>query len=50
MYKNILIATDGSDLSANAVKLGVTLAKTLAARVTRSERVRTISLVRPQYG
>jgi len=34
MYKNILIATDGSDLSANAVKQGVTLAKTLAAKVT----------------
>jgi nucleotide-binding universal stress UspA family protein len=33
MYKNILIATDGSDLSANAVKQGVTLAKTLAAKV-----------------
>jgi nucleotide-binding universal stress UspA family protein len=33
MYKNILIATDGSDLSADAVKQGVTLAKTLAAKV-----------------
>ena len=34
MYKYILIATDGSDLSANVVKQGVTLAKTLAAKVT----------------
>ncbi|MGC2075673.1 MAG: universal stress protein, partial [Xanthobacteraceae bacterium] len=31
MYKNILIATDGSDLSANAVNQGVALAKALAA-------------------
>jgi len=34
MYKNILIATDGSDLSASAVKEGVYLAKALAAKVT----------------
>jgi len=34
MYKNILIATDGSDLSANAVNQGVALAKVLAAKVT----------------
>jgi nucleotide-binding universal stress UspA family protein len=34
MYKNILIATDGSDLSASAVKEGVSLAKALAAKVT----------------
>ncbi len=34
MYKNILIATDGSDLAAGAVKHGVSLAKSLAAKVT----------------
>lgn len=33
MYKNILIATDGSELSAKAVKAGLTLAKTLQAEV-----------------
>ncbi len=33
MYKNILIATDGSDLAASAVKHGVSLAKSLAAKV-----------------
>jgi nucleotide-binding universal stress UspA family protein len=34
MYKHILIATDGSDLSGKAVKHGVKLAKALKARVT----------------
>ncbi|MDE1934143.1 universal stress protein [Bradyrhizobium sp.] len=34
MYKNILIATDGSDLAARAVKSGVSLAKTIDAKVT----------------
>ena len=34
MYKNVLIATDGSDLSAVAVRHGISLAKTLAAKVT----------------
>jgi len=34
MYKNILIATDGSDLGSNAVRHGVALAKTLSAKVT----------------
>ncbi len=34
MYTNILIATDGSDLAASAVKNGITLAKCLAAKVT----------------
>jgi len=34
MYRNILIATDGSDLAASAVKHGVSLAKSLAAKVT----------------
>ena len=33
MYKNILIATDGSDLSTIAVKHGISLAKSLAAKV-----------------
>jgi nucleotide-binding universal stress UspA family protein len=34
VYKNILIATDGSDLSASAIKQGISLATGLAARVT----------------
>lgn len=34
MYKNILIATDGSELSENAVRHGVDLAKAIGARVT----------------
>jgi nucleotide-binding universal stress UspA family protein len=41
MYKNILIATDGSSLSARAVDHGTNLAKTVGATVlllTVSER------------
>jgi nucleotide-binding universal stress UspA family protein len=34
MYKHILISTDGSKLSAKAVKAGLTLAKHLGARAT----------------
>ena len=34
MYKNILLPTDGSELSENAVKNGISLAKTLNAKVT----------------
>ena len=34
MYKNILIATDGSDLSKEAVAHGLALAKAVVARVT----------------
>lgn len=34
MYKHILIATDGSDLAASAVKHGIALAKKLDAKVT----------------
>lgn len=34
MYKNLLIATDGSSVSQKAVDQGLALAKTLAARVT----------------
>jgi nucleotide-binding universal stress UspA family protein len=34
MYKHILIATDGSELSANAISAGLGLAKHLEARVT----------------
>jgi nucleotide-binding universal stress UspA family protein len=34
MYKHILIATDGSELAAKAVKAGLTLAKALGARAT----------------
>ena len=34
MYKNILIPTDGSELAGKAVQHGVTLAKSLGAKVT----------------
>jgi nucleotide-binding universal stress UspA family protein len=34
MYKHILIPTDGSSLSANAIEQGIGLAKVLGARVT----------------
>jgi nucleotide-binding universal stress UspA family protein len=34
MYKHILVATDGSKLSAKAVKTAVRLAKTLGAKLT----------------
>ena len=34
MYKHILIATDGSELAGKAVTAGLTLAKTLNAKVT----------------
>ena len=34
MYKHILIATDGSELSGRAIAAGLELAKTLRARVT----------------
>jgi nucleotide-binding universal stress UspA family protein len=34
MYKNILIATDGSDLAKHAAKQGVALAKAVTAKVT----------------
>lgn len=34
MYKHILIPTDGSSLSANAIEQGIALAKCLGAKVT----------------
>lgn len=34
MYKNILIATDGSNLAADATQHGIALAKTLGSKVT----------------
>ncbi len=34
MFKHILIATDGSELSERAIRLGVDLAKAVGARVT----------------
>ncbi|WP_036258934.1 universal stress protein [Methylocapsa aurea] len=34
MYKNILLPTDGSDLSKNAVQHGIQLAKAVKAKVT----------------
>jgi hypothetical protein len=35
VYKNILIATDGSDLSASAIKQGISLATGLATKGPR---------------
>ena len=34
MYKNILIATDGSDLAMSAVRNGVALARSVGAKIT----------------
>ena len=34
MYKHILIPTDGSDLSSNAIGHGIALAKAINAKVT----------------
>ena len=41
MYRNILIPTDGSDITAKAVQTAITLAKTLGARLA------TISVKEP---
>ena len=41
MYSNILVPTDGSDITAKAVQTAITLAKTLGARLT------TISVKEP---
>jgi nucleotide-binding universal stress UspA family protein len=41
MYRNILIPTDGSDITAKAVQTAITLAKTLGARLS------TISVKEP---
>jgi len=51
MYQHILIATDGSDLSAKAVDAGLQLAAALRARVTAltvSEPFHTLSLAPSQ--
>ena len=34
MFKNILIATDGSDLAAKAVEQGILFAKEIGAKIT----------------
>ncbi|MDE1902291.1 MAG: universal stress protein, partial [Alphaproteobacteria bacterium] len=34
MYRNILIATDGSQLAADAARQGIALAKSLGSKVT----------------
>lgn len=47
MYKHILIPTDGSELSAKAIKQGVALAKAIDAEVTAitvSETFHTFSV------
>jgi nucleotide-binding universal stress UspA family protein len=51
MYTNILIATDGSSLSARAVKHGISLAKCLGAKVfvlTVTERFHVFALAADQ--
>src|ERR1700732_3431977 len=49
MYKHILIATDGSELSMKAVEHGVLLARGLKARVTRIKVISlsTLSKIKP---
>jgi nucleotide-binding universal stress UspA family protein len=47
MYKNILIATDGSELAAKAVEQGLTLAKALAAKVTVATVTEPWTMVAP---
>lgn len=44
MYRNILIATDGSDLATSAARQGIALAKSLGAKVT------VLKVVEPLYG
>ncbi len=48
MYKHILIPTDGSPLSARAVKAGIALAKSLGARITACHVSAELSA--PVYG
>lgn len=53
MYKNILIATDGSSLSARAVEHGTNLAKALGATVlllTMAERFHVFAIESDQLG
>src|SRR5215210_3375079 len=53
MYKNILIATDGSSLSARAVEHGTNLAKAVGATVlllTVAERFHVFALEADQLG
>lgn len=46
MYKNILIATDGSELADQGIKQGIALAKELGARVTFV----SVTELLPSYG
>ena len=47
MYKNILIATDGSELAGKAVEQGLTLAKALGAKVTVATVTEPWTMVAP---
>jgi len=42
MFKHILVATDGSELSTKAVAAGIALAKELKAELTAVTRQRTM--------
>ncbi|MDE2230336.1 MAG: universal stress protein [Alphaproteobacteria bacterium] len=44
MYRNILIATDGSELATDAARQGIALAKSLGSKVT------VIKVTEPPYG
>jgi nucleotide-binding universal stress UspA family protein len=44
MYRNILIATDGSELATGAAKQGIALAKSLGSKVT------VVKVTEPLYG
>jgi nucleotide-binding universal stress UspA family protein len=43
MYTNILIPTDGSELSNKAIRHGIALAKACNAKVTGSETVKVLT-------
>ena len=55
MYKNILIATDGSELAENALRDGISLGKAIGAKITvltvtiPSDVFTMIEDIRPQY-
>ena len=53
MFKNILVATDGSDLAAKAVEQGILLAKAVGAKITAvtvTEPFNVLSLAPSELG
>ena len=49
MYANILIPTDGSQLSGKAVEHGIALAKRIGAKIHRADRLDTVSYVHHRH-